>query len=282
MPTNREYALGRSDRETRRLMLQHRLYAPISKRLLTAAGIARGMRVLDVGSGAGDFAMLAADLVGLDGAVVGCDLDAGILETARSRATESGRHNVEFVAGDARALGDLGPFDAVVGRLVLMHVPDPVELVRALVARVRDGGVVAFEELDDTYPPTTIPATGLSRRLAQWMHSPPGAGLADTRMGSKLFRTFVDAGLPEPQLSMEAPIGGGRDWPGYEWNAELIRSLLPALERRMGVDPAQVDVDTLAARMRDEVVANRGVHVLPMHVGAWARKGATPASDRVR
>ena len=58
------YLMGRSEAETRRLMAQHRLYGPFTRRLLEDAGIEEGMKVLDVGSGAGDVALLAAELVG--------------------------------------------------------------------------------------------------------------------------------------------------------------------------------------------------------------------------
>ena len=57
------YALGRSERETRRLILQHQIYGPVTRRFFEAAGIGAGMKVLDIGSGAGDVAILLADLV---------------------------------------------------------------------------------------------------------------------------------------------------------------------------------------------------------------------------
>ncbi|MQA77998.1 MAG: methyltransferase domain-containing protein [Streptosporangiales bacterium] len=97
---------------------------PLTEWMLREAGVTEGMRVLDVGSGAGDVALLAADLVGPDGLVVGVDLDAEVLKTARQRV--HGRSNVEFVTGDCRSaeLGD--GFDAVVGRLALLYVSDPV------------------------------------------------------------------------------------------------------------------------------------------------------------
>ena len=79
------YPLGRSDAETRRLILQHQIYSPITRQFLTAAGITRGMKVLDLGSGAGDVAMLCADLVGPQGTVVGIDAVASILDFARHR-----------------------------------------------------------------------------------------------------------------------------------------------------------------------------------------------------
>ena len=74
------YLMGRSEAETRRLMAQHRLYGRFTRRLLEDAGIGEGMKVLDVGSGAGDVALLSAELVGPTGSVVGVDQDPEVLE----------------------------------------------------------------------------------------------------------------------------------------------------------------------------------------------------------
>src|SRR5262245_22741201 len=82
-----EYILGHSEREIARLKAQAAELDPITRRLLREAGIAPGMRVLDVGSGAGDVAFLAAELVGTSGEVVGVDLAPTAVEVARSRAT---------------------------------------------------------------------------------------------------------------------------------------------------------------------------------------------------
>ena len=59
-----QYFLGHSPAETRRLMAQAKLLAPITRAILVAAGVGPGMRVLDVGTGMGDVALLAAELVG--------------------------------------------------------------------------------------------------------------------------------------------------------------------------------------------------------------------------
>ncbi len=67
------YLFGHSDNETERLRKQARLFNPSTRRMLEEAGITRGMKVLDVGSGAGDVALLLADLVGPLGKVVGVD-----------------------------------------------------------------------------------------------------------------------------------------------------------------------------------------------------------------
>jgi predicted RNA methylase len=67
-----------------------------------APGLEPGMRVLEVGSGAGDVALLAAELVGPEGEVVGVEVDGAALKVARGRAQSLGLRNVSFVQGDAR------------------------------------------------------------------------------------------------------------------------------------------------------------------------------------
>jgi ubiquinone/menaquinone biosynthesis C-methylase UbiE len=66
-----EYELGHSDRELKRLRLQAQLVDPITRQFFQDAGVAQGMRVLDVGSGAGDTALVVAELVGHSGEVLG-------------------------------------------------------------------------------------------------------------------------------------------------------------------------------------------------------------------
>ena len=95
------YTMGRTKEETDRLIQQSGLYEDVTKRFLGEAGLFSGMKVLDIGSGAGDVAMTAAELVGDDGEVIGVDMNAEILETARARARGAGFANIQFLAGDA-------------------------------------------------------------------------------------------------------------------------------------------------------------------------------------
>jgi ubiquinone/menaquinone biosynthesis C-methylase UbiE len=90
------YALGHSDAELKRLATQARLIDPITRRFLVSAGIGEGMRVLDVGSGAGDVAMLVADLVGPKGEVVGTDPARTAIDAAERRVRTHGLANVAF------------------------------------------------------------------------------------------------------------------------------------------------------------------------------------------
>jgi 2-polyprenyl-3-methyl-5-hydroxy-6-metoxy-1,4-benzoquinol methylase len=265
------YALGRSEAETHRLISQAQIYAPLTRQFFLAAGITSGMKVLDVGSGAGDVALLLADIVGPRGSVIGIEMNPAILETASERVRVAGWTNVTFLQGDIGSITLDDDFDAVVGRWVLMHSPDPVAVLHHLLSYLRPGGIIAFQESDFTYPPMVFPPAPLHQQVIKWTTQSPSHGAPGLQMGLHLYQTYLDAGLPAPQLRLEAPIGGGVDWPGYTYVAETLRNLLPMLEQTGIVTPEEVDVETLADRLRAEVVRQNGVQMLPIVIGAWAR-----------
>lgn len=267
------YVLGHAAREQRRLVTQAEFSRPKTEALLRDAGVGPGMRVLDAGCGAGDVAFLVAELVGPGGAVVGVDRSVDVLATARGRAAALGLRQVSFVAGDVGTVVPGGAFDAVVGRLVLMYAADPVAVLRHLVGLVRPGGVVAFQEVD--IAPRAWPPAPVFERCWRWAIEAFTRSGARPDMGPRLFKAFVDAGLPAPQVRMEGNGGGGPDWGGYDLVAETVRTLLPAIERYGIATAAEVDVETLAERMRGEVVAGGGVISPSVFWGVWAR---TPAA----
>ncbi|RAU94664.1 hypothetical protein DQP58_13830 [Mycobacterium colombiense] len=96
------YVLGHVDAEVQRLLLQGRLYNDFTEHALRLAGLRPGMRVLDVGCGPGDVSMIAGRLVGPDGAVLGVDSAADVLELARARAVDQGQ--AEITAAQAVAV----------------------------------------------------------------------------------------------------------------------------------------------------------------------------------
>ena len=266
-----QYTMGRSEAETKRLIEQSQLYDGVTRRFLNAAGIGKGMKVLDIGSGAGDVALTLAEFVGNDGSVVGVDVNAEILETARSRAETAGITNVEFIAGDARTLDLPDDFDAIVGRLVLMYMAEPGDALKQLATRLRPGGIVAFQEIELTfYRALAHPDTPLVNKLTAGAIAVFEQSGAHIGMGIHLYRAFVDAGLPEPTLHFETPMGGPAAWPGYEFLANSIRSILPLMEKYGIATAEEVEVETLAERLRAEVVAAKRPLLLPPHITAYA------------
>lgn len=263
--------MGRSESETDRLIEQSQLYDDVTRRFLVRSGISKGMKVLDVGSGAGDVALTLAEFVGSDGTVVGVDVNAEILETAKARADAAGLTNIEFIAGDTRTLELPNDFDAVVGRLVLMYMADPADALKHLATHLRPGGIVAFQEVDfSPYSVAVHQDTPLINDLIKWGRTVFERSGAHVEMGMQLYKTYVDAGLPEPALHFEAPMGGPENWPGFEYLENSFRSILPLIESYEIATADEVDVDTLAARIQAEVAASKRPIMLPPHVTAHA------------
>jgi ubiquinone/menaquinone biosynthesis C-methylase UbiE len=138
------YALGHSSSEIQRLKNQGAMLRPITERLLRSAGIDAGMRVLDLGCGAGDVSMLAAELIGPAGFVVGIDRSQEVLNLARERTQEAGLRQIGFVRASVEEFSVDEPFDLVIGRYILVHQPEPVALLRKAATLARLGGSVSL------------------------------------------------------------------------------------------------------------------------------------------
>jgi 2-polyprenyl-3-methyl-5-hydroxy-6-metoxy-1,4-benzoquinol methylase len=267
------YILGHDGDELDRLIDQARFFGDLTDEVLGRAGIGPGMRVLDVGCGAGDVSFLAARRVGPTGTVLGVDRAPEAVEVAERRAREAGLTNVSFAVHDLSDLTLTGPVDALIGRLVLMYLRDPAAALRRLLDDVKPGGVVAFQEMDmgtaTCEPDCPLFATTGERIIQTFVR----AGL-DHRTGLKLARIYRNAGLPAPQTLQGARVESGPDSPVYAWLAQTTRTLLPLMERTGVASAAEVGVDTLEARLREAVVAADATVVPPPLIGAWTR---TPA-----
>ncbi len=272
------YALGHSEEERRRLIEQDTFLGGFTGRLFLDAGIGSGMRVLDVGCGVGDVSLLAASLVGPEGMVVGVDKDPLAIERARERVSALDLANVSFVEGDLRERAFDEPFDAAVGRFVLMYLADPVEALRRVAGYLRPGGGVAFHEWTVADPFLSLPHAPLWDRTADLLVEIFRRAGTQMEMGLKLRSAFLAAGLPAPGIRAERLIGGGPDYLGYDYLAGLIRSALPIMEQ-LGVATAEeIDIETLAERIRDEVVGLDGVIAFPNFAGAWVKKAGGPGN----
>jgi SAM-dependent methyltransferase len=268
-----EYALGHTDQELERLIAQARRYEPFTTQLMREAGLGAGMRVHDVGCGAGDVSFLLARLVGPTGQVVGIDRSADAVATASRRAADLQLPNARFVVGDAGAMAFEDPFDAAVGRLVLEFSRDPSALLRSIAAHVRPGGVLAFQEVDWSGDRSYPPVPTFIQCLRWGVEALQRSG-ADPYVGLKLFAIFTAAGLRPPALNVQASIGAGPDHAVYAAVAGLMRTLLPTMEA-LGVATAdEVDVDTLASRISDEAVAAGATLIWMSLIGAFSRKPA--------
>ncbi|MBO9510195.1 class I SAM-dependent methyltransferase [Erythrobacter sp. A6_0] len=167
-----------------------------TRRILRSIGIKKGAAVLDFGCGAGAVTFELAKIVGSEGSVTGVDSGPESIENARAEAEARGVANVKFRQIDLTALPeDLGRYDAMFGRRVLMYLPNPLEAVKALSEHLKPGGVFIAHEHDFAFRYSgnhDHPAFDRGRDLAQAMLEHEGA---QTRLGPKLFEMFDEAGL---------------------------------------------------------------------------------------
>src|SRR5215471_6207669 len=116
-------------------------FGPATDMMLDLAKVAAGSRVLDVGAGAGDSTLMAAQRVGPSGRVLATDVSASMLEIAAESARQGGLTNVDTRVVDAQRL-DLDPdsFDAAISRNCLMLIPDYQQALTSIRRVLKPGG----------------------------------------------------------------------------------------------------------------------------------------------
>ena len=206
----KDYILGGSKRELKRLSRQSQIFEPETLHTLQLAGIKPGMRCVDIGCGIGDVTFMIAKLVGKRGSVIGIDRNKDVIEICGKRAKQENVSNIEFLVGDIcdNNLSKRG-FDLIYSRFLFQHLVKPKEALKEMMKLVTVGGTIVAEENDQgtwlTYPPSS----GLEKlrrvyvdllRLKQ----------CDELIARKLYGLFLDCGLHANvgAYSMCIPMGG--------------------------------------------------------------------------
>lgn len=263
------YALGSDDLEIKRLDMQASWLDQASRLLLQLAGVRPGMRVLDLGTGLGHVAFMLADTVGPTGKVVGVDSADRLLAVATQRATN--RPTLRFAKADVRTFISDEPFDAIVGRLILFHLPDPAAVVRHHLAHLRPGGLFIGLDYDigacRSEPPAPLWELNVRRMVAAFR----SAG-AHPMIGTQLARMLAQAGLVETRSVGVQDYLAPDDPLGPAMLAGVMRSLSAQIEAAGIASASDLAVDTLQQRLADDVLATRSTLLPPALVGAWGRR----------
>jgi len=267
-----DYALGSTDDERRRLMRQGAILREPLAAAFRAAGIGPDMRVLDIGCGAGDVAMLAAELVGPAGSVVGLDRDSANVAWASRRVAEAGFANIRFHALEFDDFSETEPFDALVGRFILMYLPNPVATLRRLSQHLRSGAAIAFMEPDFTVMSTVFPEIPLLQQCEQWNREAFRRAGARIDMGMRLYHTYRDAGFVGVATMASHMSGCGVRREMVDFFVEGIRSILPKIEQYGIATREEVQIETLADRLEAAGRAADPQWISLRYIAAWAHK----------
>ena len=266
-----QFGSGVGEDEAGRLEIQGRALAPATRMILAEAGIRPGMRVLDLGCGAGDVAFVAVGLVGPDGSVVGVDRSPDALARARLRAGQRGLAQVQFVQGDVNDPAPGGPFDAIVERLVLWTVPDPAALLRRQAMVLRPGGLVVPIEVDLSTI-RSLPETAFGTQGKSWVvEAFAKAGMS--MLGPRLWAILQEAGLrPLGMIGVQPHFGPG-DEVGIAFLVETMRVAAPLIVGTAVATAEEIGMETLEQRLRDDGQRSQAVRATPMLLSAWATTG---------
>lgn len=267
------YSLGASESELARLDAQAASIATPTVLFLRTAGIASGMRVLELGTGLGHVAFQLCELVGPAGAVVAIDQTAAMLAVAEQRRVAAGIENVRFVEADARTFRDDEAFDAVVGRLILFHLSDPVEVLLHHVSALAEDGLMLMIDFD-VGSARSEPAVPLFNTARDWAIAAFRRAGANPVIGSQLGLMLRDAGLSEVQTFGIQSYLPPDDAAGPALLAGVVRSLTPVIVTSGIATEEELGLDSLQERLAREQQASRAVGLIPAVAGAWGRRRA--------
>ena len=270
-----QFGTGIGEEELDRLEAQGAAIAPATRMIFAEAGIRPGMRVLDVGCGAGDVTFVAADLVGPDGSVVGVDHSPDALARARLRAQRRGLAQVQFIEGDIHDPAPGGPFDAIVERLVLMWVPDPAAVLRKQATVLRPGGLVVPVEADMS-PMRFLPEIPLGTQVKSWLvEAFAKSGIAF--LGPRLWAIVEEAGLrPLGMIGVQPHFGPG-DEVGLAFLVESMRVAEPLIVGTGVATAEEIGMETFEQRLKDEGTPARPEPPPPRRCRRDPRRSPRPA-----
>ncbi|WP_420594306.1 class I SAM-dependent methyltransferase [Deinococcus sp.] len=267
--TTPNYALGASDSEIARLDGQAASIEAPTRLLLRAAGIEPGMRVLDLGTGLGHVARLLAELVGPAGQVVGIDTSPTLLDVARRRTQH--HPQVTFAAGDVQSWRDAAPFDAVVGRLILFHLPDALNVLRHQLGALRPGGVMLMLDFD-LGSSRAEPAVPLVSQALGWVMAAFRSAGANPVVGTRLALLLAEAGLTDVQTFGIQGYLAPDDPRGPALLSGVVRSMAAQIAHAGIATPEQIEIETLSQRIAAAAQVAGCAVLPPALAGAWGRR----------
>ncbi|HSA86279.1 MAG TPA: methyltransferase domain-containing protein [Nitrospira sp.] len=234
----------------------------LNHRLVADARLRTGLRVLDLGSGTGYPALLAAQTVGAKGSVVGIDLAERMLEAARRKATSLGLANIRFQTGDATTLPfDTASFDAVTSRFCLMFLPEIAKAV-AEIARILKPDTwmsAAVWSAPDKNPYLKIPLDVIKQSIDLPPPDPAAPGIFRLAKPGELVNMLRQAGFAD--IAEEEFLADVRFPAAEDYFSSLMDIAAPIQNLWMNLSPTQQTearqriVHTAERHRKNEVIA---------------------------
>jgi ubiquinone/menaquinone biosynthesis C-methylase UbiE len=240
------------------------------RRLLIDSGVRKGMRVLDVGCGTGGLSVMASELVGDAGEVVGFDISQDALAAAKKAVRDKRISTVTFILADIAKLPDnLGLFDVIIGRRVLMYQTNTARSIDSLLLFLSRNGKMVFQESDCAAASFISPMLPLHTKVQNWIWDTVAKEGGNTHIGMRLYSEMKNAGLRISLLRAEAILHTYESGSDLGWVAQIMA---PRMFKHGVVTAEALDAETLEDRLRDERKKSDAPFVRDMAFGICAEK----------
>lgn len=247
----------------------------VSRRMIELAEVEAGHRVLDIATGIGEPALLAASRVGPAGRVVATDLSPHMLDIARERAMALGLTNVEFMEADAERLDfPDGSFDAILWRWGLTDLPQPLNTLVAIRRMLAANGsfVTAVWDAGPKARPLASVAATVAREMFD-LPSPEAEGPSSSEpVEHALAKELMHAGFSDVRteaLTLTLEFASTEDCTQYLTDVSPVFADL--LSGKSAVQQAEYR-HRLAGKLQQYVTAEGGVRIPNVTICAVGRR----------
>jgi ubiquinone/menaquinone biosynthesis C-methylase UbiE len=240
---------------------------PDTAALLKRAGVRRGMRCVDLGTGGGAVAFELARLVGPNGSVVGIDMDDVKLDLARAEADRMKLTNIEFRMANVNDWNEAASYDLVYSRFLLEHLPRPLDVLRRMWEAVKPSGALIVEvtDFDGLFCEPANEGFAFYARMFPRVVASYGG---DSRLGRRLYRLFLEVGTSEPHVKLVQRA----DATGAEKTLALL-TLEATAQAVVEAGLATLDEVRSASSSLEEFIADRTTIVSgPRIFQVWSRR----------
>ena len=266
-----DYLLARTSDEYRRLRDQAKIWETATKRILQQAGLKEGMNCIDIGCGPGEVMRLMGEMVGPTGHVTGLDSDGKIGREAIDVLRATAECEFTFIEHDVESIEEVAgqPFDVTFARLVLIHMRDPIAVLRKMHSWTKPGGYIVVQDYDlrtvDMYP-----RLGALDEIEKVLLGGIEKIGRDARIGYKLPTYFAEAGIGSPDGTDVTGLIGSMQQYGPIFQASYRSLLARALQ--MGLTTER-ESEEFFKEMDDAATREQYYSLMmPLLIGVWKRR----------